>query len=112
MATKYNSDMLDSLVAMVAHFDEIEERIRREKAQIISRSLEIPVGVCARCRRITIPRRLWRMIPKENKPRGIAAYGSLGMCISDYNWHYRRNQGIPDVLTPEQLATLRKAVGA
>lgn len=80
----YTFDMMDSFVSLTASFPRLEREFNRRKAELLSKALGFEVQQCSDCFQPMIPKRMWDMLDRDDRPPGIALTGAHGYCQRDY----------------------------
>lgn len=114
MKIRYDERLVADLLYLFENFQSLDNKIKEAKIWVVSQSTGVTIKICSKCNRLTIPRRLWRLIPEDSRPINMVAAGAKDLCATHYTQAVRDEEHIParrQPLTPEKLEILRRQVG-
>jgi hypothetical protein len=108
----YTQEFLRDLVEVFKELEAIQAALERRKAALLETVIGEPVRQCEKCLRPMLPRRIWDLLPKQDRPTSCARSGDDRMCLG----HLIRERETNGTVKHRQLPTrelhrLRKQVG-
>lgn len=108
----YTPALLRDLVEVFEELSAIQAALERRKAALLETVIGEPVRQCEKCLRPMLPRRIWDLLPKQDRPSSCVRNGDDRLCFGHLNREREANGTVRHRQLPtRELHRLRKAVG-